>query len=96
MQPTLQDVRAAIDAFDSQLINLLAERQKWVEMAGKLKPKNDPQAVAAPERVAQIIAARRELAAQQGLSPDVAEAIWRAMIAAFIRLETQVNQADME
>ena len=29
-----------------------------------------------------------------GLSPEVAEAVWQAMIAAFIRLETETNQAE--
>jgi len=51
-------------------------------------------AVAAPERVAQVIAARRGQAAAAGLSPEVAEAVWQAMIAAFIRLETETNQAE--
>ncbi len=91
-QKSLHEVRQAIDDIDKQLIDLLAQRQKWVEHAGKLKPKNDAQAVAAPERVAQVIGTRRQQAEQAGLSPDVAEAIWRTMIAAFIRLETEVNQ----
>ena len=49
-------------------------------------------ALYAPERVAQIIAERRSQAAAAGLSPEVAEAVWQAMIAAFIRLETEVNR----
>ena len=60
----------------------------WNRRAG------DRQAVAAPERVAQVIAARRGQAAAAGLSPEVAEAVWQAMIAAFIRLETETNQAE--
>lgn len=40
----------------------------------------------------QVIQMRREQAEQAGLSPDVAEAIWRAMSDAFIQLETEVNQ----
>ena len=92
MSKTLTEVRQAIDLIDSQLIDLLSERQKLVEQAGKLKPLNDAQAVAAPERVAQVIAARRQQASAAGLSPDVAEAIWQAMISAFIRLETEANR----
>lgn len=89
---TLQEVRQAIDSLDKQLIALLAQRQQWVERAGQLKPQNDAAAVAAPDRVVQVIEARRAQAAEAGLSPDVAEAVWQAMIAAFIRLETEVNQ----
>lgn len=88
----LTEVRLAIDGIDRQLIGLLARRQILVEQAGRLKPKNDARAVAAPERVAQVIHTRREQAAAAGLSPDVAEAVWRAMIEAFIRLETEINR----
>lgn len=90
---TLDEVRRNIDGLDQKLITLLAERQQYVEQAGRLKPHGDTQAVAAPERVAQVIADRRRQAAEAGLSPDVAEAVWRAMIEAFIRLETDINQA---
>lgn len=91
---TLSEVRQAIDALDGQLIDLLARRQQLVAQAGRLKPKHDAQAVAAPDRVAQVIKARREQAQAAGLSPEVAEAVWQAMIAAFIRFEQEVNRAD--
>ncbi|WP_373741355.1 chorismate mutase [Neisseria sp.] len=91
---TLNEVRRSIDELDQKLIALLAERQQLVEQAGRLKPRGDIQAVAAPERVLQVIAGRRRQAAEAGLSPDVAEAVWRAMIEAFIRLETEINQAE--
>ena len=89
---TLPEIRAAIDDLDSRLISLLAQRQTLVEQAGRLKPNNGVQSVAAPERVAQIIADRRARAAAAGLSPEVAEAVWQAMIAAFIQLETDINR----
>ncbi len=88
----LKEVRQAIDAIDGELITLLAKRQYFVEQAGLLKPKNDAVAVADPERVSQVIADRRSKAEHAGLSPDVAEAVWRSMIDAFIRLELGVNQ----
>ena len=47
---TLDEVREAIDGLDKGLIELLARRQKLVQQAGRLKPKNDVQAVSAPER----------------------------------------------
>ena len=59
---TLDEVREAIDGLDKGLIELLARRQKLVRQAGRLKPKNDVQAVSAPERVAQVIASRRAYA----------------------------------
>lgn len=90
---TLAEVRQAIDELDSQLIGLLARRQQLVAQAGRLKPKHDTQAVVAPERVARVLKARREQAAAAGLSPDVAEAVWQAMIDAFTRFEQEVNRS---
>ena len=44
------------------------------------------------DRVAQVIANRRKEALELGLSPDVAESVWRSMIKAFIALEEKVNK----
>ena len=91
---TLEEVREAIDGLDKELIELLARRQKLVRQAGRLKPKNDVQAVSAPERVVQVIALRRAYAEKAGLSPEVAEAVWRSMIDVFIKLEMETNRTD--
>ncbi|MGT2960418.1 chorismate mutase [Streptococcus caballi] len=90
----LTQVRRDIDDCDSQLIRLLAKRQTLVEEAGWLKPKNDEQAIQASDRVAQILERCRQQAVDVGLSPDVAEAIWRAMIDAFITLERRANNGN--
>jgi hypothetical protein len=39
-----------------------------------------------------VIADRRSQALAAGLAPEVVEAVWCAMIDAFIQLEGQVNQ----
>jgi isochorismate pyruvate lyase len=82
---SLSEVRARIDAVDGDLVRLLAERQALVRAAAGFKA--DAGAVRAPGRVEQVVALARERAASAGLSPDVAEAVWRAMIGAFIDLE---------
>lgn len=92
MLNTLDDVRTEIDNIDENLIKLLSKRQALVVQAGHLKPKNNPQAVAAPERVKAVIEKRKAQAIENKLSPEVAEAVWSAMITAFIQLETQVNK----
>ena len=89
---SLSDIRSDIDNIDRQLIRLLAQRQILVEKAGRLKPKGDKAAVQASERVAQVIANRRKEALELGLSPDVAERVWRSMIQAFIASEENVNK----
>ena len=88
----LSNVRSVIDDIDRELIRLLAQRQRLVEKAGRLKLKGDKDAVEASDRVAQVIANRRKEALELGLSPDVAEGVWRSMIKAFIALEEKVNK----
>ncbi|GAA3516422.1 hypothetical protein GCM10022220_65700 [Actinocatenispora rupis] len=82
---TLTEVRTRIDAIDADLIRLLADRQSLVRAAAAFKA--DAQAVRAPDRVARVVALARERAAAAGLDPTVAEAVWRAMIGAFVDLE---------
>ena len=88
----LSNVRSVIDDIDRELIRLLAQRQRLVEKAGRLKPKGDKAIVQASNRVSQVIANRRKEALELGLSPDVAESVWRSMIKAFIALEEKVNK----
>lgn len=79
-----------VDEVDEQLTTLLARRQQLVRTAARFK--TDEQSVRAPDRVEQVVAAARERAAGCGLSPEVAEAIWRAMIGAFIEYELATHR----
>lgn len=89
--PNLDLIRSEIDAIDVRLIALLAERQRWVEAAGRAKSGQSTDAVRAADRVEQVIVKVRYLASPAGLSPDVAERTYRAMIAAFIDHELEVH-----
>lgn len=88
---SLTQVRADIDKIDSEILQLLARRQKFVEQAGQLKRGQSTDVVVASERVTQVIKDRRAQANELGLDMDVAEKIWRAMIAAFTQLELRVH-----
>jgi isochorismate pyruvate lyase len=90
----LADVRARIDALDGRLVRLLAEREELVRAAAAFK--RDERAVRAPDRVERVVRLARERAADAGLSPEVAEAVWRAMISAFIDLELTEHAAGRE
>lgn len=81
----LDAVRAAIDALDSQLIELLVRRQHLVSRAGAFK-RNDEE-VRAPERATAVIARARRLAEEAGGSADVIGDIFEAMVAAYIEHE---------
>jgi isochorismate pyruvate lyase len=78
---SLGEVRENIDRIDQQIIQLMAERGKYVGEAGRFKA--DPAAVSAPARVEAILAKVRRIAQENGLSEAVAEQTYRAMIAAF-------------
>lgn len=83
-------VRSRIDELDARIVGLIAERQRWVETAGRLKA--DEGAVRAPSRVEQVIAKVQAFADGAGASPDVVERTYRAMIAAFIDLELKTHR----
>jgi isochorismate pyruvate lyase len=89
---SLDEVRARIDRIDGELVRLLAERQGLVRSAAAFKA--DEQAVRAPDRVERVVALARRRAADAGLAPEVAEAVWRSMIAAFIDLELAEHAAE--
>src|SRR4051794_29285290 len=88
MTDALSDIRTRIDEVDTRIVALIAERQTLVEAAGALKTSTD--AVRAPARVEQVIERVRAKAADAGASPEVVEAAYRALIAAFIELELTV------
>jgi isochorismate pyruvate lyase len=85
---TLREVRGNIDRIDREILALMAERGSFVHEAARFKP--DPASVDDPHRVEQIIAKIRDLATQDQLSPDVAEATYRAMIAGFTAEERRL------
>jgi isochorismate pyruvate lyase len=83
---SLDVVRREIDRIDEALIELLAERVRWVKDATRFKA--EPAQVAAPARQDEVFAraleaARRHDADLDGLVP-VVDATFRAMVAACI------------
>lgn len=88
---SLAEVRSRIDAIDADLVDLLARRQALVQRGARFETGQD--AVRVSERVAAVIGAIRLRAAEAGLSPDVAEAIWRVMMTALTHRELPEDRA---
>ena len=88
---SLEEVRGHIDTLDREIVALLAARGHYVRQAARFKRTTDD--VRAPQRVEQVIAKVRALAEQTGAAPDVIEAIYRTMIAAFTEQELQEHRA---
>jgi isochorismate pyruvate lyase len=84
--PSLDAVRAAIDAVDSELVALLARRQDLVGKVVAIK-RRDGLPARIPSRIEAVVAGVRARAAETGLDPDLAERVWRAMIAGFVEIE---------
>lgn len=82
---TLQDIRDKIDAVDSDIIKLLAQRAELVTAAGKLKKNED--GVRDPKRVEQVIEKVKFKANNAGLDAGIAEQIYRAIIHCFVQKE---------
>lgn len=81
----LTRIRKNIDDLDSMIITLLAKRADLVSAAGRLK-KNEG-SVRDPKRVEQVIERVRAKAVEKGLAPDIAEKVYRTIIACFIDKE---------
>jgi isochorismate pyruvate lyase len=88
---TLSEVRQNIDRLDREIVRLIAERAKYVHEAARFKA--NPAQVEAPQRAEAVVRKAMALAAQDGLSPKVAELTYRAMIGGFIDDEKEVFSA---
>ena len=75
---TMIDVRQGVDALDRALVTLLAERQRYMDAAARIKPNRD--AVFDQARIDDVVAKVLKAAEPAGLSPDIAEPVWRLLI----------------
>ena len=75
----LSQLRDGIDECDAQLVALLAKRNAITQKIGAIKQQNGAP-LHAPEREAALLAARRDEAIKQGVSPELVEDILRRMM----------------
>jgi len=82
---TMAEVREGVDALDRALVALLAERQRYMDAAARIKP--DRQAVRDEARVEDVVAKVKAQARQAGLSEAIAEPVWRTLVERCIAYE---------
>ena len=82
---SMDDVRAGVDALDRQLVKLLARRQRFMDAAARIKPSRD--VVRDPARIEDVVAKVLTAAKAEGLSPSIAEPVWRELIERCIAYE---------
>jgi isochorismate pyruvate lyase len=90
----MEEVRAEIDRIDQALVDLIGERFTFVDRAWQLK--QSPAEARVPWRIQQVIDRVRARAAEKGLPPELAEALWRQMIGWFIQYEEEKLRQQME
>jgi isochorismate pyruvate lyase len=74
----MTDLRAEIDRLDRALVAQLAERQSYIERAAEIK--TDRNRVHDQARIDDVVAKVLATARQAGLSPAIAEPVWRLLI----------------
>ncbi len=84
---SMDHVRAEIDRLDDLILDLVAERFGYVDRAWQLKTHKADAVV--PWRIQQVIDRVRARAAEKGVPPELAEALWRQMIGWFIQYEEE-------
>ena len=73
-----EDVRAEIDRIDQALLQLFAERHRYVTRMAQIK--TDPHEARDPARIEAVIVKVRERSLALDLDEDQAELVWRTLI----------------
>jgi isochorismate pyruvate lyase len=75
---TMAEVRQGVDALDRALVRMLAERQRYMDAAARIKPHRA--AVRDEARIEDVVAKVKACAREEGLSEAIAEPVWRTLI----------------
>jgi isochorismate pyruvate lyase len=82
---TMTEVRVGVDAIDRLLVAILAERQRYMDAAARIK--TDRGAVRDNARIEDVVTKVKAAARDAGLSENIAEPVWRTLIEACIAHE---------
>lgn len=88
---SMSELRAAIDMLDARLVAMLALRQTYIERAAVLK--SERSSVRDTARIEEVVRKVVAEGARAGLSPAIAETVWRALIEASIAHELEAFDA---
>ena len=82
---TMAEVRQGVDALDRALVALLAERQRYMDAAARIKP--DREAVRDEGRKAQVLANVARLAREHDVPQEPAAELYERLVEASIAYE---------
>jgi isochorismate pyruvate lyase len=83
----IQDIRAAIDSLDRDIISKFARRFEYVKAAAKFKQSSED--VRASDRFQAMLQQRRIWAEENNLNPDIIEQLYKDLVTYFIQEELQ-------
>jgi isochorismate pyruvate lyase len=75
---SMPEVRYEIDRIDRLLVEILAERQSFMDAAARIK--GDRNVVHDRARIEDVVAKVKAECPKHGLSPAIAEPVWRTLI----------------
>jgi isochorismate pyruvate lyase len=87
----MRDLRAQIDEIDRALVRLLSVRQRYIERAAEIKA--DRSQVYDEARVLDVLGKVRAEAERNNLSAELAEAVFKELVARSIALEFKAFDA---
>jgi isochorismate pyruvate lyase len=90
----MSELRAEIDRIDASLVDLIAQRFSYVDRAWQLKA--NPGEAYVPWRIQQVIDKVKARAKENGLPPELTEALWRQMIGWFVQYEEEKLRRQLE
>lgn len=88
---SMTDVRYEIDRIDRLLVEILAERQSFMDAAARIK--GDRKVVHDRARIEDVVAKVKAECPKHGLSPAIAEPVWRTLIDRCIAYEFESYDA---
>lgn len=81
----MAELRAEIDRLDRMLVELLSQRQRYIERAAEIKAHREQ--IRDEARIADVLEKVTAAAEESGLKPEIARAVWRELMENSIALE---------
>jgi isochorismate pyruvate lyase len=91
---SIDEVRLEIDRIDRALVKLLSERQRYIERAAEIK--SNRSSIRDEARISDVLSKVLAQARRAGLSPNVAEPVWRILMERSIALEMEAFEAKVQ
>jgi isochorismate pyruvate lyase len=85
------EIREAIDNLDQQLLDLFAERQRYIDRAAIIKV-GEGIPVRVPERIDLILSRLKKLCPERNLDPDLFCALWSELMEHAIAREAAIQE----